>query len=98
MPALLTVPRSITAMSNRERFRATLAAQYTDLFANDPHYADAATRTTPEAFAVRMIDTLLADAALLTGSALKRTCAALGITCQQKAIVTFLHGASTDGR
>ena len=98
MPALLAPPAHVTATTNRDRFLATLAAQYAHLFANDPHYAFVARRTTADVFSQRMIDAILADAALLTGSGVKRTCAALGLTCQQKAIVTYLRGDTTDAR
>lgn len=76
-------------MTNRETFETALVTAYTDLFANDPEYAYAASRTTPAALAAKMTAGLLTGSANKDGEGIKRACKACGIKHTYKAIQAF---------
>jgi len=81
-------------MTNVERFEAALADAYRDLFTNDPEYAYAATRSTPEALAAKMTASLAAGTANKDGEGVKRACKALGVKQTYAAIRPFLAGGA----
>lgn len=81
-------------MTNRERFIAALEGAYRDLFVNDPKYAYAASRTTPEALAVKMTDSLASGSANLDGEGIKRACKACGVKQTYKALRSFLNASN----
>lgn len=72
------------------RFQSILADQYRDLFANDPEYAFAAQRTTPDALAEKMTAGLRKGSANKDGDGIKRACKVLGINHTYKAISAYL--------
>ena len=77
-------------MTNYIKFENALAATYHDLFKNDPEYAYSATKTTPEALALKITAGLSTNTANKDGNGVKRTCKALGIPHTYKAIGAFL--------
>jgi hypothetical protein len=76
---------------NLQAFYEELTRQYTDLFANDPEYAYAATHTTPEALAKKMTLGLDNGSANKDGEGIKRVCKHFGIAHTYKAIRAFLN-------
>ncbi len=77
-------------MTNTEQFQTALTDAYKDLFANDPEYAYSASRTTPEALAVKMTAGLATGAANKDGTGIKRACKAVGIKPTWAAIRAYL--------
>ena len=77
-------------MTNYQRFVDELTKAYADLFANDPEYAYAAARNTPEGLAAKMAAGLADESANLDGAGIKRACKACGIRQTYKAIRPFL--------
>jgi hypothetical protein len=72
------------------KFEEILIEQYRLLFKNDPEYAYAASRTTPEALAAKMTAGLIAGTANKEGDGIFRTCKALAIKHTYKAIKEYL--------
>lgn len=79
-------------MTARERFEATLASQYRDLFAADPEYAYSAARCTPEGLAAKMTEALAKGSGNKDGAGIRRTCKAIGIAYTYTAIRNYLRG------
>ena len=77
-------------MTNYQRFVDELTKAYSDLFTNDPEYAYAAARNTPEGLAAKMAAGLAHGTANLDGAGIKRACKACGIRQTYKAIRPFL--------
>jgi hypothetical protein len=77
-------------MNNLETFIKTLEVAYTDLFANNPEYAFAASRGTPAQLAAKMGTCLLTGEANKDGEGIKRACKALGIKHTYAAIRAYL--------
>ena len=77
--------------TNQLRFYALLASAYDDLFANDPDYAYAAARTTPDALADKMTEGLRTGSANKDGKGIQRACKALGIKYTYTAIKAYLN-------
>ena len=75
---------------SRAKFQTILTGHYHSLFANDPEYAYAAGRTTPEALAEKMTASLLSGSANKDGAGIKRTCKDLGIKYTYTAIQEYL--------
>lgn len=78
-------------MTNRDLFRKHLEDAYADLFANDPDYSFAASRTTPAALATTMTGSLAAGTANFNGAGIKRACKAVGIKQTMRAIRDYLR-------
>ena len=77
-------------MSNKQTFQDTLTRHYRELFAT-PAFAYAASKTTPEALAVKMTEGLADGTALhTTGEGVWRTCKELGLRQSVKEISNFL--------
>ena len=76
--------------TNRVIFERILADQYRDLFANDPEYAYAKSRQTPESLAAIMVGSGATFTANKDGDGIRRTCKALGIKHTYKAINEYL--------
>lgn len=75
---------------NLDAFCARLEIEYAHLFANDPEYAYAASRTTPAALARKMTLGLDNGQANKDGDGIKRTCKHFGIPHTYKAIRDFM--------
>jgi hypothetical protein len=80
-------------MTNRDRLLAELTAQYTRLF-QTPSYQVAASHTTPERLAARMLIGLETGEASNTGDGVKAACKALGIKHTYAAIREYLAGGA----
>lgn len=77
-------------MENVIAFQAELERQYTRLFAEDPEYAFAASRTTPADLAAKMTESLATGGANKDGTGIKNTCKVLGIKHTYAAIREYL--------
>lgn len=75
----------------KEQFLEVYTVELADCFANDPDYAYSASRTTPEALAEKMFESLYAGTANKQGKAIARTLKKLGIKPTYKAIAEALH-------
>ena len=81
-------------MSNYERFTATLAKHYAELFTL-PEYALAASRYTPDSMAEKFAALLATGSgANKDGDGIRRTCKELAIKHTYKAISEYLQGAA----
>lgn len=78
-------------MHNHDTFAQTLEGCYLVLFADDPAYALAASRTTPAALARKMTNGLAAGHASKDGAGVRQTCKTLGIPYTYAAIRAYLH-------
>lgn len=78
-------------MTNKELFTAQLEKEYSDLFLNNSEYAFAASRTTPQALAQKMTESLANNTANKDGEAIKRACKSFGIKHTYAAIKEFLN-------
>lgn len=74
---------------NQKHFCAILERHYVSLF-ETPHYAYLATRTTPDALALKITESLIVGTANKDGDGIKRTCKDLGIAYTYKAIRAYL--------
>lgn len=78
-------------MTNFETFRAALQTQYEHLFANDPSYALAAKRTTPEEMARKFTAGLAGNGSVSKdGKGIETVCKALKIKHTYKALREYL--------
>lgn len=75
--------------ANQTRFCVVLADQYRQLF-EQPEYALAKARYTPESMAEKFTAGIPAGTASHDGEGIKRACKALGIKYTRKAICEFL--------
>lgn len=75
---------------NFDAFYERLKIEYTRLFVEDPEYAFAASRTTPEALARKMTIGLDSGSANKDGEGIKATCKHFGIAHTYKAIRQFI--------
>jgi hypothetical protein len=80
-------------MSNLNKFKDTLAAEYKVLFLL-PKYQLANSLHTPESMSDNITEGLLAGTASNDGDGVKATCKALGIKKSYKAIREYLGGES----
>lgn len=80
------------AQSRLQSFNDRLAIIYAELFENDPEYAYAKSRTTPEGLARKMTLALDRGEANKDGDGIRRTCEFFGIPHTYKAIRAFLNG------
>ncbi len=78
--------------TNYIRFERALQDAYVDLFVNDPDFAYAASRTTPELLAAKMTGGLRTGGANHAGVGIKRACKAVGIKHTATAIRAWLNG------
>lgn len=80
-----------TMNTNQKIFRDMLVEQYTQLFKEDPDYAYSASRSTPEALADRMTESLTKGNANKDGVAIRNVCRKLKIAHTYRAIQGFLE-------
>ncbi len=77
--------------TNQAIFENHLKNAYEDLFANNPEYSYAASRTTPVDLAHKMTESLITGQGNKDGDGIKRACRAVGIKHTYNAIKEYLN-------
>ncbi len=94
MDTITATPEATTGnAANIAEFRRLYIAALAHSFAHDPEYGYAASKTTPEALADKMLPSLVTGGANKDGAAIRMVCKQLGIKHTYTAMRQYFHAA-----